>query len=198
MTQLIRVMSFTALFAGLGLLLGASPAAADDDKEMLQKAQKDILELVKDLGDGKDVSAKAKELKKKYEELNTIMYAYKPRGKGGIGFGTPNKNDSIEKKLQDMDAGRGIAAAALKKDKEELVKLARINIAIAEITSHYAPAKAVKGKGAKEWAKYTKEQKEAAVELSKAVEEGSMAKVKTAAKKLNAACDACHGDFRAE
>jgi hypothetical protein len=184
------------LFLVIGLMAGNSAVlGADDDKEIKQ-AQKDVLDLVKMITDGKDVSAKAAEIKKKYEDLNTVMHIYKPSPKGGIGYGKPNAGDGIEMKVIALGSKKALAAAVLSKEKQDLIRMARINLAMAEITMHYAPAKPKGGKGAKEWKQYTTDMKKAAGDLAKAAEAGNSAKVKDAANNLNNACNNCHSDFR--
>jgi cytochrome c556 len=192
MSSLARAVTFgTALLAVIALMAG------DDSRRAYGKpggnAQKDILDLADMLANGKNIGARAAALKKKYEDLEQIMNSYKPGNKGGIGYG--KKKEGIELKLIAMGK-EALAAGALKKEKDDLLKMAYINLAIAEVASHYAPAKPKAGKGAAQWKKYTSDQKKAVAELVKAINASSPAKVKAAANDINSACNGCHADFR--
>jgi hypothetical protein len=201
MSRLARAVAFASTLCLAVALTAGSPAvgAADDkdDKEEIKKAQKDVLDLAKEIEQGKNVSAKAAAIKKKYEDLNTVMHAYKPKEKGGIGTGIPGlgKGDGIELKLNNLGR-RALAKAALQKEAAQLVKMGYINAAIAEIAEHYAPAKPKAGKGAKDWKQHSADQKKAARELIAAAQAGDSARVKTAANNINNACNNCHADFR--
>ena len=183
-TALIAVMAFVAV--------GTPSRADDEDEKLIKEAQKDVLDLAKQIADGKDVQAAADKISKKYEDLNTIMYAFKPKAKKGIGVGA--KGDGIEQKIQSMGK-RAIPAGTLQKQKAELIKMAYINIAIANLTMN-RPVKPKGGKGTKEWKEHTSEMKKASMELIEAVKSGDPAKVKSAAFKLEGSCTNCHSDFR--
>jgi cytochrome c556 len=193
MSKLSRAVAFgSVLLLAAALVVGDARAADEDTK----KAQADILDLAKKLADGKDVEKETPAIRKKYEDLNTLMHAYKPSEKGGIGTGLgPKKGDGIELKIIALGK-RPLPAATLKKEADALVKLGYINAALADITTHYAPAKPKAGKGAKEWKQYTKDMKEASLELVKAAQASDVKKVQTAANNLNNSCNNCHSDFR--
>jgi hypothetical protein len=191
---MLRFPRLIGLLALMVFVLGTSIASARFFQAN-NKANDDIVDLAKEIEKGADEKAVAKkvaEIKKNHEELGTIMTAYKPKAKGGIGYG--EKGVSIEIKLGDMEKNRGIAPATLKKEEAELVKMAYVNIAIAEIAKAYPQKKG--GKGEKEWNKHNDDQKKAAMELIAAIKGGEQNAVKNAAKKLNAACYDCHGNFR--
>jgi hypothetical protein len=117
------------LALALALLAGSASAADDDDKKATLKAQADVLDLAKKIADGKDVATEAGAIRKKYDELNFVMYAYKHSDKGGIGTGLlPKKSpegkgiDGIEHKLQRITSGKEVLDdAAIKKQKDALV-----------------------------------------------------------------------------
>jgi hypothetical protein len=189
MSSLARAVTFgTALLAVIALMAGNDSRRAYGRQG--GNARKDILDLADMLKRGNNIGKQAAALKKKYEDLAKIMDSYKPGNKGGIGYG---KKEGIEQKLNAM-AKEALAAGALKKEKDDLLKMAYINLAIAEVASHYAPEK--DPKGTKQWKKYTSDQKKAAEELIKAINAGNPAKVKAAANDINSACDGCHADFR--
>jgi hypothetical protein len=185
-----------AVTVGTALLVLFALLVADDSRRaygrQANNAQKDILKLADKLAAGKDITKDAAGFKKKYEDLEQIMNSYKPGNKGGIGYGA--KKEGIEPKLIGMGR-RAVPKATLEKEKDELVKMAYINIAIAEVAAHYLP-KPKGGKGPADWKKYTTDQKKAAEELIKAINAGNAANVKKAAEQINNACNGCHADFR--
>lgn len=181
---------------GLALIAGlAAFSAVRAEDEDVKKAQKDILDVAADVEAGKDVASKVAAIKKKYEDLNTLMAIYKPRERGGLGIGEKSKGDGLELKFIDLGK-RAPAKGTLDKQKADLVKAGYVNIAMAKISHAYAPAKPKGGKGPKDWAKYADDQEAASKSLIEAVKKGDGAAVKKAATNINAACTACHGDFR--
>jgi cytochrome c556 len=198
MIQFARTTAMaSALLMAIGVAVGTSTAHAFDDNKEIKEAQKDVLELTKLISAGKEkeADAKAAAIKKKYEELNTVMHVYKPSPKGGIGYGKAGPGDGIELKIINMGK-RNVPAATLQKEKADLIKLAYINAAMAMVADHYAPTKPKGGKGAKEWKQYSADQKKAAMDMIKAIQAGNAADVKAAANNMNNACNNCHADFR--
>jgi cytochrome c556 len=143
---------------------------------------------------GKIDAAKAKAIHKKYEELNHVMYIFKPRPKG-LGVGPKGKADGIELKIITLGK-RPLSEDAFKAQRGELLRMAYIVRAVAEVTQHYAPAKPKGGKGAKEWKQFTDEMQKASGELIEAIKKGDPAAVKTAASNVTSSCNNCHSDFR--
>jgi len=198
---MIRFWSGLALVVAVLVLGGNINAFDDDDDKEIKAAKKDVLDLAKKIEDGgkpADVAAEAGKIKKKYEELNTVMHGYKPPTKGGIGFGKgKGAGDGIELKIIDLGK-RKLAAAALAKQKDDLVKMGYINLAMAEIAAHYSPAKPKGGKGAKEWKQYLDDMKKSSMALIKEVKAAKpdAEKIKAAANDLGTSCKSCHSDFR--
>jgi hypothetical protein len=182
--------STLALLLALGLLTVARAQTVRD-------AARDVLELAKQSEAGKDVDARAKALKRKYARVNTVMGLYNPRSRGGIGFGpqTKGRSDAIEQKFLNLGKTE-LSAETLKKESAELVRLAHINLVAAEVTRGFAPAKPFLGRGKKEWEQDVEALKKASRELLKAVKDGDTKAVKTAAGRINNACNSCHGDSR--
>jgi cytochrome c556 len=184
------------LALGLGLAGSGRPARADaEEDKLIKEAQKDVLDLAKEIEAGKDGAAKADAIKKKYEELNTSMQIYKPRERKGLGIGPKSKGDGIEIKIQNLGK-RALSKAEAEKQKADLVKMCYINLAMAEVAKRYPPAKPVCGKGVKEWQEYVDATRDGSKELLEAVKAGDPAKIKKAAKKVDDACASCHADFR--
>src|SRR5262249_10579659 len=117
-------------------------------------ANKDVLDLAKDLQEGKDGAAKVADIRKKYE-LEDVMHVFKPSTKGGIGYdgGPRGATDGIELKVINLSK-TALSADELARQKLPLAKLAYINAAIADVATKYAPDKPKGGKGAKEWNAY--------------------------------------------
>jgi len=195
MTKFWIMPTLALAFAAL-----AVSAFAGDDEDLI-KARKAVLDLAKAIEKGeKDVAAKAAAVKKGGVELEGIMHSYKPADKKGIGFvqlkngQKPKAGDGIELKF--LDLGKRVSKMNLANEKADLIRMAYINLAIAELTIHYAPEKLNKGKGPKEWKQYTEEMKTATNKFLEAVKSGDPAKVKAAANDVSGSCNNCHGDFR--
>jgi cytochrome c556 len=180
----------------LTMVLGTAVTAADkeDDKE-IKEAQKDILDLAKiaENGKGKAIEAKVTAIKKKYEDLGTLMHIYKPKNKGGLGFGAL-PTSGLETKIRDLSK-RKLAPLTLAKETDELIRMAHVNIALGDITKLYF-SKDKNGKTKKDWDKHLEDQKKAAKELIDAVKAKNAVKLKAAAENLDNACNNCHSDFR--
>jgi hypothetical protein len=150
---------------------------------------KDVLELAREAAAGKDVTAKAVALRKKFVSVRGAMNLYNRRTRGGIGFGP--RGVGIEWRLVHLGED-GIAAETLKKESEELTRVARINLVMAEIVRGFAPDKEFLGRGKKEWERDVEAMKTASRSLVKALESGSPKAVQEAATRINNACNSCH------
>jgi cytochrome c556 len=187
---------------GLALVLAASlttaATAADDDDKEIKEAQKDILDLTKTVEGGKKnaaaVNGKVAAIKKKYEELAPLMHIYKPKDKGGLGFG-PGPKNGLEMKIRDMSK-RALAPAKLKEETAELLRMAYVNIAMAEITKQYFTKPKTGSKGKKDWDKHLADMKKTSLELIDAIKAKDPKMIKKVAADLDSSCDSCHKDFR--
>jgi hypothetical protein len=185
-----------ALIVGLSLLTYATPYVASQDNKV-KPIQKDLLEIAADLEAGKDVANKVKAFRKKHTDLDEVMHAYKPRMRGGVGVDPKSdpKSDGLELKFGNLSK-RPLAPAALKKEKELLIKAAYVNLAMAKLTMEYPPEKPKGGKGAKEWTKLTQEMEKGTKEMIEALKKDDPVALKKAATEVNNACNTCHSDFR--
>jgi Cytochrome C' len=186
----VRIIWGAALLAALAAV---TAARADDDVEGAKKA---ILGLVKDLEAKKDIAKKAAAAAESHEIDLVMMGAFKAldkRGRGGLGAG--KLGDGIEKAIEKL-SDKGIKAAEFKAAQKDLVRLARVNLAVAEITRHHGVARARGPAKQKLWARYNDDMKKAAQGLLKAAEAGQADKIKALATDLNAACTACHSEFK--
>jgi cytochrome c556 len=181
------------------VLVGAGRSARaydDEDDKAIKAAQKDIVTLASLIEEGKEAEAQklAAAMRKKYDDLLTIMTAYKPTKRKGLGVGPKGPADSIETKIQSM-AKRPPSADVLSKQKADFLRMGYVNAAIADVTILYTP-KPKGGKGKAEWERHSKDQRKASLELVEAIKSGDPKKVKTASKRLDDACTSCHSDFR--
>ncbi|MFQ3650657.1 MAG: cytochrome c [Gemmataceae bacterium] len=185
-----------ALMVGLGLFAFASPSVNSQDNKV-KPVIKEILEIAADLEAGKDVVAKVKAFRKKHDDLDEVMHGYKPRMRGGVGVDpkADAKSDGVEMKFNAI-ARRAMAPAALKKEKDLLLKAAYFNLAMAKLTKEYAPEKPKGGKGAKEWNKLTDEMEKGTKDMLEALKKEDPAALKKAVTDINNACNTCHSDFR--
>ena len=187
------------LAAGVALTLALAAVGTARDKEEDAKAQKAILDATKsaESGQDKDVAAKAAAIKKAGFELDSLMKVYKIKKSGGVGFGSdPAPTSGIEAKIQALDrAKKGPPAATLQKESKDLIKMAYLNIAMAEIARpHFV--KPAGGKGKKDWDGWLDDQKQGAKDLIDAVKKNDSKGVAAAAKKMLNACTECHAAFR--
>jgi cytochrome c556 len=155
-----------------------------------------ILELVEDdnLEKGKIDARAVATVRSGYEELDRVMNIYTPVARGGLGYGSVRKGEGIEAKL--LALGKApLPAATLKAEADELVRVARLNVALAELTRLY-PAPKKPGVGPRQWNQHADALKRASVDLAGAVRKNDPAGVKKASLAINQACETCHRDFR--
>lgn len=169
-------------------------SADDDEKKLNKEAQEAVIKLMDSVKNKKgDVKAQAAAMKKKFEELKPIMWVYKPRSKGGIGFG--KEGSDIEQTIGKVGSRTSkMSPAKIKEMKDELIKSAEISKAVAEVTDLYAAQYAKKDTA--KWKNYTQEMRKGSDELIEAAKGGDVAKIKKAANNLSASCTNCHSDFR--
>jgi hypothetical protein len=170
---------------------GGNRADETVDREV-KEAKKEIVELSKLVEKGKDISTRAAALGKKVDDVESIMWCFKAKAKGGIGAGKTSADQNIEVKIIRLSM-RPLTGEQLANEKADLIRIATISAAVAEVTTHYAPDRRVQhGAARKEWLKRTSEMKKFSLELLAAVKAGEPRKVKQAAAKLNDSCYPCH------
>jgi hypothetical protein len=193
-----------AAFAVIGLvagLLASSPArsADKDDDKAVAAAQKVVLEFLPK----KDDKDMAKKIAKDHSIEYVMRAVFKPRDKGGIGIGEKDPptgmKDSIELAIIDIATSKKaspIPADVLAKNNGDLVKMAELVQALAEINTFYKPDKAKPKKDPKDWERLNNDMKAASKDLLDAIKAKNGKMVGEAAKKLNASCTECHSIFR--
>jgi hypothetical protein len=198
-TELTMTKYVIGLAVGTALVV-ATVVVAQLPNPAQAAAQKDVLDVAKAIEDGKGnkaIQAKVKAIKGKGTDLADLMWVYKNRQKAGLGFGAKPADDSgIEKKILELQrTARGPAAAALKRDSEDLIKMAYVTLAMAEITRPYFN-KPANGKGRMAWNKWLDDQEKASRDLIAAVKAENPKAVAQAAKNLLNSCTECHAVFR--
>jgi cytochrome c556 len=166
-----------------GSALKLAEAAGKMNLAEMKKEAKQIANYKK-LQNGDDL--KPVDLKKYVEELGDAMLVFERTEKGGEG---------IEKELVTLDTQRKPFTPAQMSDK--LLLIAYKAALIAEVAQAYDDlAKNQK----KDWHNWTDDMRQGAIDLAEAVKSKKIKEkskdVKTAIKKLNSACFACHAKFR--
>lgn len=191
MSRHARVLGVGAIVLALAAAVVGGDLAADQ-----KSARQGIDKLAKSLEKGSPDKAALDSLKK--ENLDDIMYLFKLRKSEGFGVGakpgaiTP---DGIELKI--INLGKKTIKGDLDKQADAIAEAAYRTAAIAEIALHKCPIPKKMGeKDPKDWEKWTKGMKDAAMDLAKAAKAKDPKKVEAAAKKLNDNCQQCHGVFR--
>jgi hypothetical protein len=189
---------FSTLAAIVGLVYTAGSGTAGDEKEFKGKADELVDAVKKGDMDGarKIAAAIAKKAEAKgvdREELG-VMDLFKRKDKGGWGFGGgPKETDGIELKVREV-ARDGPKDLSKFGNLYEL--MAHRATAIGIIAEAMAPKKDEGTKKVKNWMQYTKDMQEGAESLAKAAKAKSAKDVKDAVSKMNAACNACHSEWR--
>src|SRR5262249_2191096 len=188
MSRHARVLGVGAFVLALAVTFNLS---ADE-----KSAKEGIDKLAKSLAGGKEDKAQVDALKK--ENLDDVMNLFKLRKSGGFGVGnTPGAvtPDGIELKI--INLAKKTVAGDLKTQGDAIAEAAYRAAAIAAVAIHKCPVEKKKGeKDPKDWEKWSKGMKDAALELATAAKAKDAKKVEDAAKKLNNNCQQCHGVFR--
>jgi len=206
MSNVLRFCLFGVLALSICLLSTSMMVRADDDdddKEDIAKAKKlaePLKKLIEAVEGGKaDAIAKAvKDIDSK-DDLKHIMWAgFKTREKGGQGVGpkagaiTP---DGVEAKIISMSK-KPMPAAQLNKESADLLRLAIVSKAIADVATEHTPKKDDGKKKVADWVKYNKLQKDSAQALEDAIKAKDPDKVLDSVKNLYSSCTNCHATFR--
>ncbi len=183
------------LVVGLWLVAGAETIGAADDKDVRSAILKiaDLIEKNDDAAAKKQAAALAKDA-----ELGDVMYLLLLRSKKGVGVGPePGKitPDGIEAKLINIGK-RPLPKAQIDKEGDAIARMALITAAVAEVAHVKAPEKNEGTKKRADWLMWAQEMRQASGQLNQAAKAKNPAGVKTAAAKVNSACNNCHGVFR--
>jgi|SRR5579875_521063 hypothetical protein len=186
-------ITFTAALLGLGFWSLTALSADDDEKKAAQEA---VLKLVEAMNKGGDVKGQIAAITQKFDELEPIMWVYKPKKKGGIGMG-PNGVDDIELTIGKMGGPKyKMTPKKIADLKDDLIRAGELSKAIAAIAEQDKYAQNYAKKDLAKWKNYTKDMKKGADELIQAVKSENADKIKKAATNLSKSCTDCHSDFR--
>jgi hypothetical protein len=153
-------------------------------------------DLVRIARKGGDVRRGARFLRPKYEELDDLEKAYKPRRRGGVGVGPPSNADGIEYRLIVLQR-RAQKRADPVAQRADVLRVAYHVIAITEVARLFAPDRPNhQGKGAKEWGDFADETIRGARDLAAAADAGDAETVRAAARRTFEGCVHCHEVFR--
>jgi hypothetical protein len=194
-----RLAGGVLLAAAVAVLSGPALGADDDDPKATKKAGQEVLKLVGGL-DKPGVEDQAKAIAKA-NEIERVMRQFKTRKDGGMGVGANGPKilgmpDGYELAIIAM-AKKSPSAADLKANQEDLLKMAQVSQAIAEINYNYKVPKPKKpGVVPANYKQWNDEMKASSKELADAIKASDPKKVEAAATKLTAACNNCHTGFR--
>src|SRR5262249_51163027 len=122
-----------------------------------------------------------------------VMVIFKHRKKGGLGFGPKSEADGIEYKLGLLEK-KLLLPRQLKAEGKELLRMAYVVRAVAEVTHAYPPDRAPAK--VKAWQRFDADMKAGADELVAAIKKADGRAIRKAATRLNGNCVECHNDFR--
>ena len=197
MTKKVRLgIAGVLLVATIGLVSMSGPSYAGGDKDLAETVKKIGATIGK--GDATGATKAATTAAKKIEETSDLMHLYRPRSKGGLGWGskagTNPATDGLEKKIEEL---KKAVPATFFKDKANNEEAINWMGALVELTLAKTPAKDMSGgKTKKAWIDYTEKLRSANTEFAKAVAGAKADDVKKAAAKINTACVDCHSKFK--
>jgi hypothetical protein len=189
-----------------GILLTMATLAAalvrgqSDDKKN-PKAQQGVLKLADALEKSQKseaIAAQAKAVLGDVQGLDEIMVLFRPRGRGGVGFGPAKGLDGIEYFLTQhaFETPRKLITDALEKRTDDLVQLGLRAAAIAEVLGQYDAKKRFGDAKIETWNKSVAALKAPGLELVQHARAKKAAEMLTALQKIHAACTSCHYHFR--
>ncbi len=198
MTTKVRLAIASVLLAATLGLLCASNAASGGPEKAVAEAITKVADAVKkgDADAVKKQAAKANSLKD-IEDNSDFMHLFKPRNKGGLGWGSKAganpATDGLEKKIQEYAKNVKANEAADPANEEAALWL----VAMAEMIKLRVPEKDMAGgKTKKAWKNFSDDTRDAAAAFRKAVAGKNANAIKTAADKLNNSCLNCHSKFK--
>jgi hypothetical protein len=198
MTTKVRLALASVLLAAMLGLLCASNAMSGGPDKAVGAAIVKLGDAVKkgDADATKKMAVKINGMKE-LEDLPDLMHLFKPRNKGGMGWGskagTNPATDGLEKKIQEYAKNVKANEATDPNNEEAGYWLS----AMAEIVRLRTPEKDMAGgKTKKAWNDFADATRAAADGFTKAAATKNAGAIKTAADKLNTTCLNCHSKFK--
>lgn len=197
MKMKVQVWLTCAMLAALtGLIYVTGPTYAQGEKEP-DVAAKKIIAAIKagKLADAKKIAVDSAKL---IEETSEIMHLYRPRSKGGLGWGSKQganpATDGLEKKIQEF--AKGVPVTIAMQSENNLEAAAQL-AAMTELVLAKTPTKdAAGGKTKKAWVGFTEDMREGITAFEKAAAKKDNIAMAKAASKINSACVNCHSKFK--
>ncbi len=181
------------------ILLVAWPfASAQNDDKKNPKAIEKTIQLAQILAKGEKADALAKDVLAQVQGLDEIMILFKPRGRGGVGFGPPRGLDGIEYFLTQhaFEIARKPILDKLESGADDIAQLAWRSAAVAEVLGHVDAGKRF-GPGKVElWKKQVAGLAAASREAAPLAQAKKSAELLVALQKIHQSCTACHYHFR--
>ena len=152
-----------------------------------------ILKLADNLN-AKDAGQTARTIVRDHDGCD-ISQIFRPRSRGGAGVGsiatTPGAN-SIDHLVRRWASDKPPTAEQLKKHQTDLLKMARVLQAMAELAPHRMPMYPKGDKRIEEWPKVTHDFKIHTRDLREGIEALDADRVRATAVKLENTCNRCH------
>jgi hypothetical protein len=190
-----RFIAASALCLTLVLVATAQQATPTDQ---LRPAVAAILKLSNNLN-ATDVSAQAKKIVEDYDSCDiSQVFIHKGPRRGGLGIGTAVKagyTDSIGALVRDWAGPRPPTKAVLQAHQKDLLQVARVLQAMAELAPFRNPFAAVanaKDRKTDEWRKVAADFKVVTRRFRDSIQEGEPTTVRKVAVRLEKTCNACH------
>ncbi len=192
--QLWLAGAMLAAVGGMVYLTNPSYAGGEKDPTAAVKKIADAIKAGKAADAKKIAEASAKHI----EEVSDLMHLYRPRNKGGLGWGgkagANPATDGLEKKIQEFAKA---VPANVAGQTEANLEAAHWLAALSELTLAKTPAKdASGGKTKKAWIGFTEDMREGITAFTKAAEKKDGTAMAKAASKINSACVNCHSKFK--
>lgn len=186
----------TMVAAVTGALALSGTSGAGDSKALKDNIDKIATALQK--GDQEGAKKQAEALAKKLEDVVEAMDLFKPRKKEGYGVGDKPgaiNPDGIEQML--LKVGRDAPAAGFLNKESAALEQMGYRIAALGMIANAKGAPKVGAKGtAKDWNGWSNDTVAGGLAIAAAAKAKGGADVKSAASKLNNACNSCHTVFR--
>lgn len=196
-TKLRLTLASVLLAAALGLICASTAMSGGADKSVVDA----ITKIAEAAEKGDDAAAKKLAMKassmKEIEDNSDLMHLFKPRNKGGLGWGSQKSSnpatDGLEKKVQDYAKKVSATEAADPMNKEAAGYIIGLSY-IVKVRGWTGPMGG--GKTKKAWDGYADDMMKESKAFAKAVAGKNANDIKAAADKLNNVCLNCHSKFK--
>jgi len=189
-----RFLTVMALGLALAVAATAQPQAAE---QKFRPAVAAILKLAENL-DSNDVASHAKKIVETHDSCD-ISQVFAPRrsGRGGPGIGSAvgaGHLNAISALVADWSGTKPPTKKELETHQKDLLQVARVLQAMAELAPYRGPVVLPKGndKKAEEWQAVSAQFKTVTRDLREAIQNSDAARTRKVAVRLQQTCNACH------